>query len=179
MCPRRSGSCTGTISRPHAGKLGLAGRAAFFSAEHLEEIDDLAERHLDIGRVLEFGFEENPSARFAGVVLQRVLAMPAIDADEIDLALGALTGQRLGIDSAAQALESRKVVVQQDPVQVRDVDPQSATLAALAYRGSLPFELGHLDVTTGAIHQNICSFLWDEPSSPCEIIQPDNAPGAE
>jgi hypothetical protein len=42
--------------------------------------------------------------------------------------------------------------VEEGAVEVRDVDPQSSTLAALAKRLIVSREIDHLDAAAGAIH---------------------------
>ena len=61
-------------------------------------------------------------------------------------------GQRLGVTLPAQALQAREVVMEQHPVEVGHVNPQAPALLALSDRRSIPLEIGHLDVTAGAIH---------------------------
>ena len=91
-----------------------------------------------VGGVLELGLQEDAAAGLAGVVVQRVLAISAVHADEVHLALGAVAGQRLRVHLAALALQPGQVVVQQDPVEVRDVNPEPAAVSTLAQRRRRP-----------------------------------------
>jgi hypothetical protein len=45
--------------------------------------------------------------------VEGVLSIPAVDPDQIHLALGALTGQGLGVDASSQAFQPREVVVEE------------------------------------------------------------------
>jgi hypothetical protein len=81
-----------------------------------------------------------------------VVAIATCDSNEIYVALGTLASQRLSVDFATQALEARQVVVQQRAIEVCDIAPQTAALTAFPNRRLVPFEIGHLDITAGAIH---------------------------
>src|SRR5262249_27494130 len=133
------------------------GGPLFLGREALEEVDDLLVGDLLVGGVLELRLEEDAPTRFAGVVVQRVLPVSAVDADQVDLALRALPGERLGVDPPAQALQPWQVVMQQQPVQIRDVYPQSAALPTSSQRRLFPLHLGHLDVAARAIHEGASS----------------------
>src|SRR6185295_4362244 len=135
--------------------------------EPLEEVHDLLLRHLRVGRVLELRLEEDATAGLARVVVEGVLPVPAVDPDQIHLALGALTGESLGIDASSQAFQPGEVVVEEEAVQVRHVQPQPAALSAASQRRLFTFQLGHLDVAAGAIHE--------KASSPC---RGSNAPSS-
>jgi hypothetical protein len=80
-----------------------------------------------------------------------VLPLSTIHSHQIHLALGALAGECLGIDAAAEALQPRHVVVQENAVQVGDVNPQAEALPAPSQR-RFPLQLSHLDDAAGAIH---------------------------
>ena len=76
----------------------------------------------------------------------------AIHPDEVDLALGALPGQGFRVHLAALALQPGKVVVEEDPIQVCDVNPEAAAVRALPKRRPISIQLRHLDIAAGAIH---------------------------
>ncbi|GMU00145.1 hypothetical protein KH5H1_42640 [Corallococcus caeni] len=80
------------------------------------------------------------------------MPVPANVADEVHLAVGALARQGVGVHLAALSLQAGKIVVEEDPVQIRDVDPQTATLSTFPQRLVIPFEISHFGVATGAIH---------------------------
>jgi hypothetical protein len=85
-----------------------------------------------------------------------VSAIAASDAEEIDEAVGALTAVVFGIHLAAQRFEAWEVVVKQHAVEVGNIDPQAATLAALAKRQIVLFlEIDHFDAAAGAIHFDV------------------------
>jgi hypothetical protein len=81
-----------------------------------------------------------------------MLPITTVHADEINLALGTMASEGIRVDLPALALEPGEVVVEEDPVEIRDVNPQTAAISTLSQRLMVPFELGHLDAATGAIH---------------------------
>src|SRR5262249_56528379 len=104
--------------------------------------------------------EEEAAAGPARGVVEGVLPVPTVDPNQIHLALGALTGEGFGIDASSQAFQPREVVVEEKPVQVGHVHPQSAALSAASQRRLFTFQLSHLDVAAGAIHENASSPCW-------------------
>src|SRR5262249_4529390 len=60
---------------------------------------------------------------------------------------------------SSQAFQPGEVVVEEEPIQVGHIHPQSAALSAASQRRLFTFQLSHLDVAAGAIHE--------KASSPC------------
>jgi hypothetical protein len=85
-----------------------------------------------------------------------VRAIASCDAEEIDEAVRALAAVGFGIDLPAERFEAWEVVVKQHAVEVGNIDPQPATLAALAKRQIVLFlEIDHFDAAAGAIHFDV------------------------
>ncbi len=98
----------------------------------MKEIDDFSKRDLDFGCVLEFGFQKNSATGLAGIVLQRMLTPASFHSHQIDLTLGTLAGEGFGIQTPTEAFQSGKVVMKENAIQIRNIDPQTGTISAFS-----------------------------------------------
>ena len=79
-------------------------------------------------------------------------ASSAVRAHQVNLTLWTLVRQGIRIQAPSVAFKARKVVVQQDSIEVSAINPEPTALTAPSQRRLIPFEFRHLDVAAEAIH---------------------------
>src|SRR5690606_9956230 len=95
--------------------------------------------------------DPDTAAALADLVPETALVFP-FDDRHVDRAFGAGHGDLLQVLTAAQSIEDRKVVAQEEAVEVGGVDEDTAAFRAALQRDVLVLEQGHLVVAAGAVH---------------------------
>src|SRR5207249_9265810 len=81
-------------------------------------------------RVEVVGLEPDPAAALARLVDERIALVLALDGQQTDVVDRAFACVRVRIGATAHSFERREAGVQQDAIQVRNVEPETAALAA-------------------------------------------------